>query len=230
MCTLLNQKTSMPYFNQEFIAFFKQLEKNNRKEWFDQNRKTYEKEVKAPFAEFVDEMITRIQKHEPEAEITGKDAIFRINKDIRFSKDKTPYKTNVSANISKYGRKDKAYPGFYFELSHRAIRIFGGAYRTTTPVLDQLRAHIASDLKTFQNVYTDKAFTEKFGKIQGEQHKRLSKNIQKVAEKEPLIANKQFYYTAELDASLVLNEELPDRLMEYYLAAKPLNMLLRKAF
>jgi len=220
----------MTYFNQNFLDFFKELEKNNHKEWFDENRKTYHKEVKEPFAEFVDEMIERIREHEPEVQIKSSDAIFRINKDIRFSKDKTPYKTSVSANISKYGRKNKAYPGFYFELSPQAIRIFGGAYMVETPVLNQLRNHIASDLKAFEKAYTNKAFTEKFGEIQGEQHKRLAKDIQEVAEQEPLIANKQFYYNAELDASLILKEELPDRLMEYYLAGRPLNEFLRKAF
>jgi uncharacterized protein (TIGR02453 family) len=105
----------MSYFNPAFIKFFKDLSQHNTTEWFNEHRKVYEKEVKKPFAEFVDEMIKRINKYEPEINIKASDAIMRINKDIRFSKDKTPYNTYVAANISAYGKKDKSYPGFYFQ-------------------------------------------------------------------------------------------------------------------
>ena len=87
----------MPYFSPAFGSFFTGLSANNNKEWFDANRKTYEAEVKKPFAAFVEEMILRMSKHEPEIGIKPTDAISRINKDIRFSKDKTPYNTHVSA-------------------------------------------------------------------------------------------------------------------------------------
>ncbi len=220
----------MSYFNPEFIKFFKALSKNNNKEWFDEHRKTYQKEIKEPFAAFVEEMITRIRKHEPEVTIEAKDAIFRINKDIRFSKDKTPYKTNVSANISRYGRKDKAYPGFYFELSHEAVRVFGGAYMVETPVLLKIRERIAAKPDAFAKAYSQADFKKKFGTVQGEQNKRLPSDFAAVAEKEPLIANKQFYYTGNLAPEIILKDELPDVLMEHYLAGKPFNDYLKQAF
>src|SRR5688572_23573096 len=117
----------MPYFSTDFIKFFKDLAKNNSSEWFNENRKVYEKEVKKPFATFVEEMIGRIRTHEPQVKIKAADAIMRINKDIRFSKDKTPYNTHVAANISPFGKKDKSYPGFYFQFSADGIKIVGGA-------------------------------------------------------------------------------------------------------
>jgi len=80
----------MSYFNPAFVKFFKDLSKNNSTAWFNDNRKTYENEVKKPFAVFVDELIGRIQKHDPSVKIKAGDAITRINKDIRFSKDKIP--------------------------------------------------------------------------------------------------------------------------------------------
>ena len=106
----------MIYITKEFFTFFNGLQKNNTTEWFNDNRKAYEQHVKKPFSLLIDEMIRRISKHEPDVKITASDAIMRINKDIRFSKDKTPYNTHVSANISKYGKKNKAYPGFYLQL------------------------------------------------------------------------------------------------------------------
>ena len=97
----------MAYFTKDFIDFFKELAANNKKEWFDFNRKRYEKSVKQPFAEFVQEMIDRIRADDPKVDISTKDAIFRINRDVRFSKDKTPYKTHMAAIVSARGKKDK---------------------------------------------------------------------------------------------------------------------------
>ena len=219
----------MNYFNPEFLKFFKELSKNNTTAWFNENRKTYEKEVKKPFTSFVEEMISRIQKHEPAVQIKASEAIMRINKDIRFSKDKTPYNIQMSANISVYGKKDKSYPGFYFQLAPDAIRIYGGAYMVENATLQNIRNYIVDNLKEFSNVYTDKNFVEKFGKIQGEQNKRIPAEFQKIAVKEPLIANKQFYYAAELNSSLITAKELPEKLMEYYLAGKNVSDFLKLA-
>ena len=219
----------MSYFNPSFTKFFKELSKNNTSEWFNDNRKTYENEVKKPFSIFVEEMINRIRKHEPNINIKPADAIMRINKDIRFSKDKTPYNTHVAANISVYGKKDKSYPGFYFQLSHEKIEMFGGAYMVEPPTLLILRTNIAKNLKVFSAVYNDKNFKQKFGTIKGEKHKRVPEEFQGIAAKEPLIANKQFYYNAEIKADIVTKVELPDTLMEYYLAGKKLNDFLISA-
>lgn len=220
----------MKYFNPSFLKFFKELSKNNTAEWFNENRKTFEKEVKHPFSDFVEEMIKRIQKYEPEVQIKPSDAIMRINKDIRFSKDKTPYNTHVAANISVYGKKNKSYPGFYFQLSPEGIMIYGGAYMVENITLQNIRNYIADNLKNFSAAYNDKTFKEKFGKIQGEQNKRIPTEFQAVSEKEPLIANKQFYYSASIKSGIITSDELPDKLMEYYLAGKKVNDFLKLAW
>lgn len=219
----------MSWFNPAFQKFFKELSKSNTSEWFNANRKVYEKEVKEPFSAFVEEMIQRIRKHEPDIKIKASDAIMRINKDIRFSKDKTPYNTYVAANISIYGKKDKAYPGFYLQFSHDKIMVFGGAYMLETPALQKLRSNIAKNLTRFAAAYNDRDFKQKFGAIQGEKHKRVPEEFKGIAVKEPLISNKQFYYSAELKPGLLTKKELPDKLMEYYLAGKKLSEFLRSA-
>jgi uncharacterized protein (TIGR02453 family) len=220
----------MSYFNPAFVKFFKELSTSNTKEWFDANRKTYETEVKQPFAAFVEEMISRIAKHEPEITIKPADAISRINKDIRFSKDKTPYNTHLSANISKYGKKDKSYPGFYFQLSPEKVEVFGGVYMAEPPQLEKIRKQIAKDPAGFKAAYSDKKFTTAYGTLQGEQQKRLPEEFKDLAAKEPLIAYKQFYYTASLPAKLITSPELADKLMDFYIAARKVNEYLRKAF
>src|SRR5690606_12857808 len=181
-------------------------------EWFNENRKTYEQEVKEPIKRFVGEMIARIQKHQPEIKISPSDAIFRINKDIRFSKDKTPYSTHVSANISSQGRKSKEEPGFYFQLSHDKIVIYGGAYMVEPAALQKIRTTIAANPKAFAAVYNDKDFKEKYGTLQGEKNKRIPEELKPAAEKEPLITNKQFYFGAELKAKNITEDSLADTL------------------
>ena len=220
----------MEYFTPAFVSFFRDLSNNNTSTWFDANRKTYEAQVKKPFELFVQEMIIRIAKLEPEVDIAAKDAIFRINKDIRFSKDKSPYKTHVAANISKYGRKDKAYPGFYFQLSHTGAEILGGAYQPDKDILQKIRSLIAEDLKGFQKVIGAPVFKSHYGQILGESLKRVPEEWKAAYDRQPLIANKQFYYQATLPPSAILDKKLPGRLMEYYAASKDVNAFLRRAF
>ncbi len=220
----------MAHFKPSFNEFFKNLAKNNSSEWFNENRKVYEKEVKKPFAEFVEEMIGRIKAFEPEMSIKPADAIKRINKDIRFSKDKTPYNTSMSANISIYGKKDKAYPGFFFSLGPENIQIYGGAYMLEKPQLENLRNLIISAPKEFEAAITDKDFVKHFGTIQGEVQKRFDADYKLLIEKQHLLANKQFYYSTTLDAGLITKENLADILMEYYVAARKVNSFLQKGF
>ena len=145
----------MPYFDQDFQNFFSELEKNNNKEWFDQNRKRYEKSVKSPFYEFVDDLIGLINEDDPEVRIQTKDAVFRINRDIRFSKDKSPYKVHMSAIISPGGRKDKSAPGIYVQLDHKEVRFYGGAHMVDKDQLYKIRKAIANDLPKFQKLIDD---------------------------------------------------------------------------
>jgi uncharacterized protein (TIGR02453 family) len=217
----------MAHFTKEFVDFFRQLEKNNSTEWFDQHRKDYETHVKKPFQAFTQEMIARISRHEP-LKIEPKDAISRINRDTRFSNDKRPYNEHLSANISAFGKKSKEYPGFYFQLSHKGIEIFGGAYMLEKDNLLRIRKMIASDTAGFRKQLADKKFKEKYGDLQGEKSKILPPELKDAAAKEPYVFNKQFYYTAKLDAKLVTSSELADKLMEHYEAGKGMNKFLQQ--
>jgi len=219
----------MKYFNPEFVMFFKNLTKNNSSEWFNENRKTYESEVKKPFSGFVEEMITRIKKYEPGINIKPADAITRINKDIRFSKDKMPYNTHVGAIISLFGKKSKEYPGLYIQLGADKISLFGGAYMLERENLQKVRTCIAKNPGEFAKIIAAKSFTDKFGSIQGEKNKVLAPEFKFLLEKQPLIANKSFFFSAELNAKYITSTELPGVLMDYYVAGKPVNDFLIKA-
>ena len=142
----------MSYFTHDFIDFFKDLTVNNSKDWFDANRKRYEKSVKKPFENFIDEMIARVSADDPSIAITAKDAMMRINRDTRFSPDKTPYKTHASAIISSGGKKDKSIPGMYIQFDANEVRIYGGAHMLEKDQLQRIREAIAGNLDEFDRL------------------------------------------------------------------------------
>ena len=219
----------MADLTKDFISFFKDLSKNNNTEWFNENRKRYETHVKKPFAAFVEDILARVRKIDPSVKIKAADAITRINKDVRFSKDKTPYNTYVGAVISNAGKKDKSVPGLYIQLSHDKIKLFGGAFVLDPSQLKKVRSRIGSDPAAFAKLYEKNKFRDRFGTIRGEQSKRLDADLQAIAVKEPLIANKQFYFEKELKAGEITSGKLAETILEHYEAALPLNQYLQSA-
>lgn len=212
----------MAFFTPDFLQFFIDLAPNNHKDWFDLNRKRYENSVKEPFKNFVQHMIAEIVKTDSNfKDLEAKDCIFRINRDIRFSKDKTPYKMNVSAVVAPEGKKSKAVNGIYFEFGPEHVRVYGGIYEIDKDDLLTVREGIANDIKGFQTAYTNPNFKKVFGTILGEKNKVISKELKEAAEKEPLIFNKQWYFYAEFDAETVLDPKLDKLLLDCFDAGKP---------
>jgi len=212
----------MQYFTSEYIKFFKELEKNNNKEWFHSNKKRYKAEVREPMIAFVEDLIIAMQKHDPEMSPIASKCLGKINRDIRFSKDKTPYNQHLFAHVTK-GTKEEPIPGIAFRFGGRDSGVMTGYYKPNKLKLEYIRAKIKNDLKTFQKLKSAKKFVSKFGVIQGEAYKRIPKELQDTFEKEPLIANKQFYVVHERKADFVTSKTLLTEIMDYWLAAKPLN-------
>lgn len=219
----------MKYFEKDFIKFFLELEKNNNKEWFHENKKRYESVVKDPFSKFVVELILAIHREDESLQVEAKDCILRINRDIRFAKDKTPYNLHRTAFISPGGRKDKSIPGFFVRLSPKIVGIMGGCFSVEKEQLKNIRATIADDPNAFRKLIEAESFTSKFDGIKGEAIKRIPKDLQAAVEAEPMVANKQFYFITELDPKLMLEEYLVETLMEYWHAMRPVNEYLKRA-
>jgi uncharacterized protein (TIGR02453 family) len=213
----------MSYFSPKFVDFFKGLAANNHKDYFDENRKTYIKEVKEPFQKLLLDVRDEIAKSDPEVKkLELKNAVFRINRDIRFSKDKTPYNLHVSAVVSPYGRKDMQYPGLYIHLSIDKCHLGGGMYMPSKENLAKIRQHIINHPKDFEKAMNDKEFNSIFGGlVEGEKNKVLPKEFKEYGEQYPAIFNKQFYYMAEYEGEKsVLREDLLPFIVSHSKAAK----------
>lgn len=218
----------MPWFTQDAIDFFRELELNNNKEWFEKNKKRYETNVKKPMEAFADHMIERMREIMPDIEMTGKKAVFRIYKDVRFSKDKTPYKTNAGMHINSAGKGDLGTPGLYFHIDPRVMGIASGCYQLEPPALRKMREYLAANPDEFADQLRDESFVKFFGGIKGEVNKVLPPDLKEAAAKQPLIFNKQFYYWADQEAEEALREDLDEYLMAHMRACRWMNEFLVK--
>jgi uncharacterized protein (TIGR02453 family) len=143
------------------FKFLKDLKKNNNKPWFDENRKQYEL-AKADFYLTVDKIIEGIAKFdEPIGALKAKDCAFRINRDVRFSKDKSPYKTNMGASITQGGKKING-AGYYFHCEPGQSFAAGGFYMPETPQLAKIRQEIDYNFDEWKKIVENKTFKKYF--------------------------------------------------------------------
>ncbi|MCW3126182.1 MAG: hypothetical protein JWO03_1840 [Bacteroidetes bacterium] len=218
----------MSHFNPAFFKFFEQLAKNNNKEWFEKNRKTYETEVKEPFKKFVGIIQQGLKKDNPEFLMEPSKAIFRINRDIRFAKDKSPYKNHVGAFFSRSGTKDTR-PGYYLHLGAKEIFLGGGMYDVDKERLEKIRQEIYYNNDPFKKILNEKGFKTLYGDVLGDRNKVLTPDYKEFAREQPVIANKQFYYMAKLKKEDVLNKDFDKTVLKYFKAAARFNDFMMQA-
>ena len=155
------------------LTFLKELSKNNNKVWFDANRDKYAA-AKEDFEVVVTDIIKGLAKADPAyADLKAKDCIFRIFRDVRFGKDKTPYKPNFGAAFSKTGRKGGG-AGYYLHIEPGGKCFAGGGLWQPEPdTLKKIRQEIDYNFKDFSAIINNKKFKKVFPKIEGEQLKKL---------------------------------------------------------
>ncbi len=206
----------MAYLDKSFFKFLDGLEKNNNKQWFDDHRSEYESNVKQPFRSLIDALTEKLSRDLPEINRNVSKSIFRINRDIRFSKNKEPYKNHVAAVFSRTGTKDMDYPGFYIHIGSKEIFAGGGLYMMDKLQLAKVRQEIYYNPDDFKKLINDKAFKTAYPEILGDKNKVLEPDYKEFAKEQPLIANKSFYYMAKLKRSDVLADNFDDWLIKNY--------------
>jgi len=151
--------------NKKLFTFLTQLTENNNKEWFDINRKQYEA-LRFDFIDFVQQIINEIAKFDKSvANLDAKKCIFRINRDIRFSKNKSPYKNNFGAYINGNGKKS-AHAGYYLHIQPKNSFIAGGMWQPESPILAKIRQEIDYNSKEFLKIVDSKNALQHFGGLE----------------------------------------------------------------
>jgi uncharacterized protein (TIGR02453 family) len=156
------------------IKFLKDLKKNNNKPWFEAHRKEYEA-AKIDFATFIQAVIDKHSKSDPTIKsIVAKDCMFRINRDVRFSKDKSPYKTNMGAYINRGGKKS-VFAGYYFHCEPGQSFVGGGLWMPMPPELNKVRQEIDYNLDAFKKIVTSKKFKAVYKELSHDKEYVLSR-------------------------------------------------------
>lgn len=146
------------------LKFLKDLKKNNNKPWFDAHRKEYEA-AKSDFGQLIQTVIDKYGKTDDTiSHLKAKDCLFRINRDVRFSKDKSPYKTNMGAYINRGGKKS-LYGGYYFHCEPGHGFVGGGLWMPMPPELSKVRQEIDYNLAAFKKTIGSKKFKSVYGDI-----------------------------------------------------------------
>lgn len=211
------------------LSFLKDLAKNNNKEWFDANRKRYEGERKKLLA-FVADLIKGIAEFDASiAGIDPKSTLFRINRDIRFSADKSPYKNNFGVSISKGGKKSP-YCGYYLHIQPEKSFVGGGVYAPSPEKLKSVRDEIYFTYPEFDKILSAKNFRKYFSGIDDiEKLKTSPKGYEKEHPSLPYLVHKHFIASVSLSDEEVISERFLGKVLDIYKAQKPLVDFLNRA-
>ncbi|WP_348798791.1 DUF2461 domain-containing protein [Flavobacterium adhaerens] len=217
--------------SKDTLDFLADLKTNNNREWFLDNKKRYEI-VKKDYHQLIASLLDALKPHDPSIEMLEvKNCTFRINRDVRFSKDKSPYKTNLGIWISG-GAKHTEAPGYYLHIENENCFIGGGIYCPEPEQIQKIRKEIHFFYDDLTNILNDKKFQSTFGDLDRNEATTL-KNPPKGYDKEdPAIEHlklKSFIATQKIDSKLVTQKDFVPTIIEKMLILKPFNDFIERA-
>jgi len=202
------------------LNFLDNLGQNNYKNWFDTHRADYEAARKI-FNDFIDYLIDEFRVSDNLQALSSKDCVTRIYRDIRFTRDKSPYHTNFSAIIAPGGKKSPE-QGYYVSLQpHGQSLVAGGLYMPSPEQLDRFRQSIDRHATTFKRVIGNPAFVEQFGKIEGERLKTAPKGYDRAHPEIELLRLKQVTALHHFSDQQVLAGDFPEKAVIVCKVMKP---------
>lgn len=200
--------------SKDAFDFLKELSKNNNKDWFEQHKptfKTHEKAVKSFFETIKDGL-----NHHDEIE---KMKMFRIYRDVRFSKDKTPYKTHLSASFSRLGAHLRG--GYYIHLTPGGSFLATGFWDPNKEDLFRIRKELETDASEFREVIGEKSFKKIWGDLAGDAVKTAPKGFDREHPDIDLIRKKQFIFIRNFSDKEVLSDSFSREVDESYRSIRP---------
>jgi uncharacterized protein (TIGR02453 family) len=206
---MASRQSKFAGFPAEGIAFLRALKKNNDREWFTPRKSTFEDKVRKPMIELVSAIHGEMLRFAPDYVGEPAKCVYRIYRDTRFSKDKTPYKTYVSALLLRNSfDKYQGSAACYFAISPENIEVAGGIYTPDRDTLLAVRQHVADNYKEFRSTFESLKVRKLFGELSGESLTRVPKGFDASHPAVDLIKRKQYLLDVSLDAKLAATPEL----------------------
>lgn len=209
----------------DFFLFFKELAKNNERAWFEANKQRYKDSVVASLSDFIAAMaprVAKISKHIVADPRPNGGSMFRIYRDIRFAKDKRPYKEHAGVHFRHALGKGAHAPGYYMHFAPDEVFFGGGIWMPEPEALNKVRRVIADEPKAWKKVREDKAFAKTFKGIDGDSLARPPKGFDAEHPNIEDIKRKSFFATSESSPKVAQSAALVDNIDETFRAAKPL--------
>ena len=216
----------------DFFVFFKELAANNERPWFEENKQRYKDVVLAPLSDFIAAMaprVAKITKHIVCDPRPNGGSMFRIYRDVRFAKDKSPYKTHAGVHFRHALGKDAHVPGFYMHFAPEEVFFGGGIWMPEPAALNMVRHAIADEPKGWKKVVDEKAFKAAFNGVEGEALVRPPKGFDA---EHPYIADikrKSFFAMHQSSPKVAMSAGVLDEVEGTFRAAKPLMQFVCKA-
>jgi uncharacterized protein (TIGR02453 family) len=213
--------SGFPGFPAQALEFLGALEENNRREWFEPRKHIYEEQVRAPMLELVAALNARMSSFAPDFVREPERAVYRIYRDLRFSPDKTPYKTHIAAVFTRRGFEKHAGAGYYFSVSPTEIEVAGGVYMPSPEELRAIRLHIIENHAEFNRILDRPALHKTMGVLQGEELCRVPKGFPGDHPATSLVRHKQWLLWRMLDPALATTPKLFVEILTRFRALAP---------
>ena len=204
----------MKVIPKDTIVFLKELKLNNNRDWFNKNKQRFNS-IQSGVKEFANEVNESLKKSDDIEKLK----IFRIYRDLRFSKDKTPYKKNIG--MAFHRAKPELRGGYYLELSADESFVAVGFWNPNKEDLLRIRKEIEVDGQEFESVINDNKIKDIWGEIKGQEVKTSPKGFNKDHQHIDLIKKKQFIFIKKLKEEDILDEIFQKKLVSYFISIRP---------
>ncbi len=221
-------KSPFAGFPPEALEFLRDLKLNNNRDWFQPRKHIYEEKVRGPMLDLVTALGDEIAEFAPEMQTEPKKAVYRIYRDVRFSPDKSPYKTHIAAVFSPRSLEKHSGAGLYFHISVDEVLVGGGIYSPGSKELLAVRSHLAANAKEFNQILRERQFRSLFKEVSGEKLKRVPKGFSTDDPAAEYLVYKQYLAGTLLPPDIVRTPKLYRELVKHFRAITPFLRFLNK--
>ena len=207
-----------PLIENKSLGFLKKLSKNNNREWFNKNKDTY-LEARENMIAFADALLLKMNTHDKIENLSGKESLFRIYKDVRYSKDKTPYNTHWSGFFKRATKKLRG--GYYFNIKPGHSMLAGGFWGPDPQDLKRIRKDIDINFTDWNKLLAQKPFLNTFGKMTGDQVGSAPRGYAKDHPAIDLLRYKQYIFRHQFTDEEVLSAGFVNKANDVFKKLRP---------